>query len=963
MKRRAISALLAILLILQALPAGVAFAETEPVISNTQRAAAFYTVSFVVEEGEAPAARFYDAQADKMLGELPAAPAVDGMTFMGWFLPDREEPVDASTAVLADMTLTARYEASESAPLMKAPAKDSAFFYSDQGAYSQVTVSGTYKKNQVPAATRASLTGGAGETVLEAWTVAGIKNNTSLTAELTISALPELAEGESVAVYSVTGASLTALVRDGVQAGDSVSVALAFKGASGIALVKRGAAQEEAPELVDGSVIWANEDLYLTGKMPGSAVVAAEPVTVAIDGAETLLAYDISIYANANQQAKGKTWQPAGDKVQVHLRSDRFAAEELYVYHIADGKTEFVEAVEPREGWVEFGAESFSVYAVAGKITEKYLATDGNLYSITVAYGAEAGIPEGAQLSVTELDGAEYLNEAARALNWTDADEVFYTRFFDISIVKDGVKVVPGAAVEVTVELMDVSEGAEALQVVHFGKEGAEELASTATAEGVVTFETDSFSAFGFGSILKPLATWSIDVNASAPAGGVRLQSAKSASPASTVDVSLMGFSNSQSPVWTDTTVELEEGLEQLGAYTLSSEEDLAGGPSTMWVKVAAGSGLSLGDAESLSVYGLSDGSVAEVLSENVGSGATPLALGDADGFAVVLDSGYRHKSFTLDNVSLDGMMPKEVEAAASEAEPEELAGELLAAYDITITDSGADYQPDAEHPVGVTITDMNILGAENVRVLHILDDGTQEEIPEFTVSGDTVSFEAKGFSIYAVVGETKRLVYKFHYGTQIVATEYVRKYEPENGDEPTYGELYDPGLVPEYGQKFVGWALSPTETDPTKIYSIDQLNAQVRTALDGEFEDLDTYDYYAITEKAYFLRYLYMNDDGTVTTLDTIVKAEDESEADRTIAINKEVDLSQSEIYQGWYDPVEPRVYSPNLYVSENPTYDTIVLDRHLDLYLKLQGRFWLVFDANAGGAGSGTTDPFTSL
>ena len=56
MKRRAISALLAILLILQALPAGVAFAETEPVISNTQRAAAFYTVSFVVEEGEAPAA-------------------------------------------------------------------------------------------------------------------------------------------------------------------------------------------------------------------------------------------------------------------------------------------------------------------------------------------------------------------------------------------------------------------------------------------------------------------------------------------------------------------------------------------------------------------------------------------------------------------------------------------------------------------------------------------------------------------------------------------------------------------------------------------------------------------------------------------------------------------------------------------------------------------------------------------
>ena len=35
----------------------------------------------------------------------------------------------------------------------------------------------------------------------------------------------------------------------------------------------------------------------------------------------------------------------------------------------------------------------------------------------------------------------------------------------------------------------------------------------------------------------------------------------------------------------------------------------------------------------------------------------------------------------------------------------------------------------------------------------------------------------------------------------------------------------------------------------------------------------------------------------------------------------------------------------------------DSLTLDHHIDLYSKVHGRNWLVFDANAGGPGSGAT------
>ena len=150
---------------------------------------------------------------------------------------------------------------------------------------------------------------------------------------------------------------------------------LSAKGPTGIAVVKLSAKSpdggdpaEQEKVYLPGDALWANDDLFLTGKMPKNAVVVATPATVKIDGQEVLAAWDIKIYTNRNQVGKGKTWQPADEKVQVHLRSDAFrdVEGELNIYHLADDRSEaeLVGTVSSDTDWVEFDAASFSTYAV-----------------------------------------------------------------------------------------------------------------------------------------------------------------------------------------------------------------------------------------------------------------------------------------------------------------------------------------------------------------------------------------------------------------------------------------------------------------------------------------------------------------------------------------------------------------------------------------------------------------------
>ena len=86
---------------------------------------------------------------------------------------------------------------------------------------------------------------------------------------------------------------------------------------------------------------------------------------------------------------------------------------------------------------------------------------------------------------------------------------------------------------------------------------------------------------------------------------------------------------------------------------------------------------------------------------------------------------------------------------------------ETVAAYDITILSDGEKYQP-GESPVKVSIRDDDITAAleegKTVRLWHITDDGSREEIP-YTLEEGTVSFEAAGFSAYVFSASIEKII------------------------------------------------------------------------------------------------------------------------------------------------------------------------------------------------------------
>ncbi|MBO7653340.1 MAG: InlB B-repeat-containing protein, partial [Kiritimatiellae bacterium] len=280
------------------------------------------------------------------------------------------------------------------------------------------------------------------------------------------------------------------------------------------------------------------------------------------------------------------------------------------------------------------------------------------------------------------------------------------------------------------------------------------------------------------------------------------------------------------------------------------------------------------------------------------------------------------------------------------------VAPSILAAYDISIDEGKTAWQPTAGSPVRVTVTlDEPVAAAEsaNLGIVHIADDGTAEALDASRYGFDRdpatkaiTGFwvDATGFSIYAI-SDQSILKYSFYNGSTHVGDEYVKSGET----------LYDPGIGPgglKYGETFVGWATTSTATTGK---TIEALNAEL-TGTPG-FASIyasnpDGITLYAIIKKAYYLRYLTQSGDELVV-LKTEIVATDASAAERTFTIVDGASYAAAEhlTFESWLGS-DGEIYNKN---------DTVTLTDHLDLYIKVEGRYWLVFDANAGGPGSGAT------
>ena len=185
------------------------------------------------------------------------------------------------------------------------------------------------------------------------------------------------------------------------------------------------------------------------------------------------------------------------------LRVQSFPANDMYTNTVIGQAAVQSDSENPEDTWFVTTPDEEE------SLTTQYLTAEGEAYTITLTYGPEAGIPDDAALAVSEIAEAsdtydEYVSKTEDALEQTE--KVVFARFFDITIVKDGVEIQPNDTVNVKIELADTLP--EDIKVIHFEHEDAAaaietpvvldaEPAEAETLENAVEFEAETFSVYG----------------------------------------------------------------------------------------------------------------------------------------------------------------------------------------------------------------------------------------------------------------------------------------------------------------------------------------------------------------------------------------------------------------------------------------------------------------------------------
>lgn len=130
---------------------------------------------------------------------------------------------------------------------------------------------------------------------------------------------------------------------------------------------------------------------------------------------------------------------------------------------------------------------------------------EGEGYVVTATYGADANIPEGAELKaelITPEEDPEHYAQREEEFQQTLGDEeVAMSALFRIGFYVDGEEIEPRSAVTVTVQFLDengLADG-EPITVVHFAEEGTEVLDGSDAEDNSTTFEMESFSEIAIG--------------------------------------------------------------------------------------------------------------------------------------------------------------------------------------------------------------------------------------------------------------------------------------------------------------------------------------------------------------------------------------------------------------------------------------------------------------------------------
>lgn len=700
------------------------------------------------------------------------------------------------------------------------------------------------------------------------------------------------------------------------------------------------------------------------------------------------------------------------------------------------------EMEEEAAGETEESLDSESADAMATEAAEWTISTgEDDPIRVSIIYSLQAAIPEGTEILVsdpadvtpkkasrgaalksmsksTALSGAESdLPYADIPLTvWQAGEESpeiqLYHRSLNISLAVDGEEIEPEAAVTVSVTLPDLEAGLD-VTVKHQTEDGLVTLDSITEGQ-TVTFTTDGFSLFDFTSTAQKITSWTSDLLENTLFGRSKEEN---------VDYSVIQIDENSVP----------DGFSILEAFSTTQSNNL-------WLMIQRIKDLVLGKLESIALYAVEDGKLAGLVKENIGiTDVLRLSLGNYSSFALVRDSGLRRKIEDFGNVVLSGLMPKngvveainvteeyanfvggrgrdkdgeadedttieQGEAVGDKQREADDESHTIAAYDISITNDGEEYQPE-ENPVTVTIQDEAIQAAiaagKTLSLWHVKDDGSKEQITDFTIDGNTVTFSASGFSVY-VLTETIYTYYKTASGeTYKISVEYdstaklpqnatlaVSEILPESPDYDTYvaqsinklgvkeealslSRVFDIKIVDENGEEREPEApvkvsiqlVGETLTDYASVdvvhfgedKSVDEIDIDVAgdtvefttesfsVYLVGGTVRVRTYHFWILNEYREYTEYYMENGTDTPTNYQ-IIRSGDELVLPQTPTNPQDPEAT----FSGWFERVGGTVLDPTL-ADERYSFGTITFtateDEDIDLHAKFTHYAYVIF------------------
>ena len=275
-----------------------------------------------------------------------------------------------------------------------------------------------------------------------------------------------------------------------------------------------------------------------------------------------------------------------------------------------------------------------------------------------------------------------------------------------------------------------------------------------------------------------------------------------------------------------------------------------------------------------------------------------------------------------------------------------------VAAYDITISDGGREWQPAPGDPVLVTLADKKFVDGKLLDIYHQGPDG-----PEFVATvmpkNGTITFPAYSFSVYIVTetGDDARLQVNFHQNATDVVSIYVKKADITNGHLNTV--VYDPGVgVLAEGVQFRGWITKEdyTATDLDNAKSIEGVRDSITQRLNAGIHDGDVLDFYAMLFYSYVVSYL--DDHGATLGADDASFRADAASTSVSYTVNMGyVPQDGEHNFMGWFahiggENIEGWTEGTNY---ANPT--TIIINGDVTFRVNAPEGHWLVFDENGKG------------